>query len=274
MSGNQRQAFRFRFPTNKQAGKLSMGSESIKVRLVDHSASGFSLLAPIHPLATSDSLLRLETTTASYEVRVVNLAKEKGEYRVGLAVEREITDSRKVKAVSSAWSAATPHPGCRMARGVAIALGAIVAAGGVLALVVALNLFSESDLLENKSLLTGETSPASLVEQRTIRPPSHSEGNTSSRVNPELQQRFDQLGAAAFMMPEVAKRLELTPQQIKTISRIVQKTAAAESQLASSGNDGKANPSRSRDLRRKSRDEARNVLNAEQAKQWDALIGD
>lgn len=274
MSGNQRQAFRFRFPANKQAGKLSLGNETIKIRLVDQSASGFSVLTPAHPLATSDGILRLETMTAAYEVRVINLVQEKGEYRLGLSLISEIADSRK-KASLSAWSPAAQSGDRINSKVLPITLGLLLAVGVVLILVAALDLFVPTSVtLESKNPLVGETNSTLAQEPTPVRSPRSSKANTAARENSELQQRVDLLGAAVFMMPDVAKRLELTPQQIKNISRIVQKTAAAESQLASSGNDGKPNPARSRDLLRQSRDEARNLLNPDQAKQWDALLGE
>jgi hypothetical protein len=268
MSRNQRQAFRFRLPANKQAGKLSLGDETVKVRLVDHSANGFSLWSPKHAMATSGNLLRLETASAVYEVRVVHVAEEDGGYRLGLAVVNEITDSWKPKTSMFSWLPVGRTANQLVASVLPIFLGVLFAAGVVLIPVVGLELLKPAaQPPQHKTFVMSDAKS----DHKATRSARTSTGSLTSRVNAELQQRTDQLGAAVFMMPDVAKKLDLTPQQIKNISRIVQKTTAAES--VARGNQSKPAATRSRDLLRQSRDEARSVLNADQAKQWDALVG-
>jgi hypothetical protein len=192
---------------------------------------------------------------------------------LGLAVVNEITDSWKPKVSLFSWMPVGRTANQLVASVLPIILGVLFAAGVVLVPVVGLELLKPvARPPQSKTLVMNETG-SSTAQHGSSRKSHISSSSLSSRVNAELQQRLEQLGAAVFMMPDVSKKLDLTPTQVKNISRIVQKTAAAESQYASGGNEGKPNASRTRDLLRKSRDEARSVLNADQAKQWDALLG-
>lgn len=284
---------------------LLVGRREIPAGIVDESSGGFCILVGQAAGVEVEAVVRLRTKTGCYEVRVANIQRVSNDdqppsevqpeaYRLGLQRLREL-EIGPPEIAKPSWLATYQHmmPGGTMVGVLVFILALVVAAPltvaglmfgwdkmGVEQLVDWAGSAMARDNAASAPRSSKRAHPAERPADETSQSSAAVARDTSSADRPnqaDLEQFRIMLahspGADALLLPEVARRLTLTPSQRQQLQALSQATRQALDQLDQRAKtDSRQERTRKRDvLFGEARKQALRVLTPQQRSRWEAL---
>ncbi|MEN6496556.1 MAG: hypothetical protein ABFD16_19895 [Thermoguttaceae bacterium] len=302
---DRRRGWRFAAVHLQSDSVFLVGRKEIRARIVDESSGGFCILIGEESGVEVDAVVRLRTKMGCYEVRVANVQRvgnddpqpDEGQslaYRLGLQRLRELEVSPPVMEKVS-WLAMYQHvmPGGAMVGVLIFILAVVIAAPltavgvmfgwdklGVEQLVDWPGSAGTHDNASSSPRPSRRFLPVERSSEEPGKPPAAATRDTSSPERPsqaDLEQIRTMLahspGADALLLPEVASRLTLTPNQRQQLHELSRSTKQALDQLDQRAKTAsRQERTRKRDvLFGEARKQALRVLTSEQRARWESL---
>lgn len=239
---NRRQAHRFPTPPKRSDAVLKVGDDSIAVRVLDESATGFALQIDQHPGVYEGEIVWLHSGACWTKVRVVRIHADSAGVSLGVIRVTEAPDAADPakKLAARYW---------RMPKNNRVPV--------IIALAV---------------LLTLTLVPLLRVWQLGATTPPITSDETAREAGGLGQEAFHawvrDAGPAVFLAADIAGVLGLSERQIERIQRI----AGRSQQAVALAKDTGASLVEVRQMLLDAQNEARQVLNAHQQAKWEELV--
>jgi hypothetical protein len=260
MRDERRKAWRFPVLEEHRRAELRVGDASLAVRLVDQSATGFSIECDRHPGVYAGENVWLQTSSGWTEAKVIKIRHEIEVTRIGLERLADVdvnfpssTGVIKADSLTHETPYSSPWPTVIM---VAALLGAMVFLAWI-----AYDRHGSQHFFE---LLSGNRS-AKLADGAAI------SEDRSLRKEEVLKRSVKEFGVALMAVPEMVERLGLSEEQLTRLRQIINETLAGGEQLRGSGLAADELQSRLAALHEQATRRAIGLLSSEQSAAWQEM---
>jgi hypothetical protein len=301
---NQRKSFRFAVPEDRQQCMLHVGDAALPGRLLDESADGFSVLVATTPKLAVNGTAELTTSSGRFVVRVRHVsevaaaaltaleipcesaAEDEHWCRLGLLRVSDVMIGRpRSTGIADAFRSGT--------RSVCVPNGArslssllIVGAGFAVLLTLGGMLWYAKDSGGRgpEPIAAASSAWRSPIESpEGFDPPAAPSRSTTidgatrsiAKAGEAVANTLGRLpGAGALLLPDVAKKLQLTKLQLSEIEKIEKRVEKSLRQIVLDGLSGSERETAMQDrdeLLSQAHDDAMKVLTPQQQAQWDKL---
>lgn len=264
MRDERRKSRRFPVLGQQQQGTLRVGDVSITVRLLDQSATGFSIRSEDHPGVFPGEVVWLQTTAGWTEVRVVKTRHEVEGTQIGLERIADVASGPPSVGGILPEQLAQANPRSNH----------LPLLGFVAALSVVLGFLIWTAVGRQMKAGLESALPHSHEEVVDQRPAAvRAIENEASRRASELQKQIQEFSAAMLSLPEVVQTLQLSDDQQRRLRQIVQSAMKQEHDLRQKALSGdRTVESQVQKLRQTASQDAMQVLDAQQQEQWTTMF--
>ncbi len=263
MTDDRRKSWRFPVLPEHEEAELRIGEAALQVRLVDQSATGYSIDCDQHPGVYIGEKVWLQTATGWTEVKVIKIRHETDMTRIGLeriaeAVLERPSDVGVIK--SDDMTHDTPYgfpwPTVIM----------LLALAGVMVYLAWTVLSKPAGAQVNKQ----QSSPDRVWqgESAAVR----AMAAEAARRDARLQHALHEFGVAFLAIPDVVAHLQLSPSQTGRLETIISSAMTREQSLRREGGSPPQLALALAALHKQASEEALAVLDASQLVRWQSML--